>query len=320
MKTDNLKKIWLSAVILIISGGFALAQEGRGRARLNGEVIDEQGKPVADATVVLSAVGLNFTQQTKTNAGGQWGFLGLGTATFRITVTKDGYHEASLETPVSQAQRNPRITITLQVADDPTQPSISDESSRALFEEANRLFDARDFSGALAKFQEFLEINPAIFLVRLNIGNCLMELKEYDRALAEYQAVLQVLEAEEGGARNKARVLASIGEVYMARNMFEQAMINFKKSLEMDPNDHALAFNVAEILFNSQKVEEALEYYEMALKLKPDFTLGFLKAGYALLNKGDIPGAVEHFEKYLQLAGDDPEADPIRGLLKELKK
>lgn len=320
MKAYNLNRIWVLFVILLLTGSLIQAQEGRGRARLSGEVIDENGEPVADATVVLSAVGLSFTQQTKTNAGGQWGFLGLGTATFRITVSKDGYHEASLETPVSQARRNPKITITLQVADDPTQPSISDESSRALFEEANRLFDARDFAGALAKFQEFLEINPAVFLVRLNVGNCLVEMKEYDRALAEYEAVLEILETEEGSARNKARVLASIGEVHMARNRFEPAMINFKKSLEMDPNDYALAFNVAEILFNSQKVEEALEYYDMALKLKPDFTLGFLKAGYALLNKGDIPGAIEHFEQYLKLAGDDPETEPIRGLLKELKK
>ena len=38
----------------------------------------------------------------------------------------------------------------------------------------------------------------------------------------------------------------------------------FKKSLELNPKDEVLAYNVAEIYFNNQKVDDAITYYILA--------------------------------------------------------
>lgn len=299
------------------------AQEGRGKARLTGEIVDESGNPIAGAEITIESLEFNFSLTTKSDKRGRWNFLGLGTGPFRIRAVKDGYLETGVELMVSQLKPNPKQTVVLKSISEVGEPVFEHEESRQMFIEGNRLFEEGKYGSSLALFQEFLEKNPTLYIVRLNIGHCLREMKDYEGALREYAIVLERLQAEHPdlkGNKNAAAAYASIGEVHMAQDNLEKAREYFSKSIDVDPGDHALAYNVGEILFNSGKVDEAIVYYDIARKAKPDWPEAYLKLGYAYLNKGETGTAIPYFEKYVELDEDDPYAESIKDLIRELKK
>lgn len=309
-------------LLILLTNLDLLCQEGRGMGRIFGTVEDENGKPVAGAEILVEARDFNFKTSTKSDKKGAWAVAGLGTGVFRITASKEGYHNTVIETMVSQF-KNPPIKIVLQAVKETGEPTGLDEKSRALFIEANSLYDHGNYAGALALFQEFLEKNPSLYQVRLNVGNCYREMKEYEKAIAEYNAVLEKIKSEKAdlkGDENAAKALANIGEIYMIQNNYEKAKEYLKNAIDIFPTDHALAYNVAEIFFQAGQVDNAIEYYTLATKIKPDWAPAYLKLGFACLNKANFEEAIKYFEKFLELSPQDPQAESIKGLIEQLKK
>jgi len=298
------------------------AQEGRGMGRIFGTVVDENGKPLEGVDILIEAKDFNFKTFAKSDKKGNWAVAGLGTGVFRITASKEGFNNTIMEVMVSQF-KNPPIKIVMVAIKETGEPAGLDESSRALFTEANSLYDQGNYAGALALFQEFLERNPTLYPVRLNIGNCYREMKEYDKAISEYNSVLEKIKSEKAdikGDEMAAKALASIGEIYMIQNNMEKAQDYLKKAIDIYPNDHALAYNVAEIFFQAGMVDQAIEYYNLASKIKPDWSLAYLKLGFVYINKNNFEEAIKNFEKFLELSPNDPQAETIKNLVEQLKK
>ncbi len=317
-----MKRVIFALCSIIILTPFLSAQEGRGMGRIFGTVVDESGKPVDGVEILVEAKDFNFKTSTKSDKKGNWAVAGLGTGVFRITASKEGFHNTIMEIMVSQF-KNPPIKITLQAVKETGEPTGLDEKSRELFLEANNLYDQGNYTSALALFQEFLEKNPSLYPVRLNIGNCYREMKEYDKAITEYNSVLEKIKSEKAdlkGDENAAKALASIGEIYMMQNNYEKAQEYLKNAIDIYPTDHALAYNVAEIFFQAGQVEHAIEYYTLAAKIKPEWSLAYLKLGFAYLNKNNYEEAIKYFEKFIELSPDDPQVETIKNLIEQLKK
>ncbi len=146
---------------------------------------------------------------------------------------------------------------------------------------------------------------------------------EHEKAVAEYQAVLDKLkEVNEDLKGNKyaAQALAHMGETYLRIDDVEKGQSYLTQAIEIFPNDHALAFNVAEIYFKDGKIDQALEYYKLAIQIKPDWPLAHLKIGYAYVNKGEYDPAIASFQEFLELAPEDKEAESVRNLIPQLEK
>jgi tetratricopeptide (TPR) repeat protein len=312
------------AVFLFV---FALAtglisQEGRGQGRLIGSVVDEAGNPVEGVKITLRYERFANTLTTTSNANGQWGFIGLGRGEITLTVEKEGYAESVVPLQVSGIKQNPQPKVILKKKGDASAAGGLSDSSKEMLLQGKELFEQDKFTEAAALYQKFLDENPALYQVRLNLGNCLMELKNYDQAVAEYQKVLDGMNAEPAEKRDiklVAQMYASIGEAYLAQNKFKEAEDYFVKSIDIAPSDAALPYNVAEILMQAGNPEGAIRYYEMAIRLKPDWPKAYMKLGYAWLNKGDNQKAIESFKKVIDIAPpDDPDADLAKDVIKTL--
>jgi len=105
----------------------------------------------------------------------------------------------------------------------------------------------------------------------------------------------------------------------MRQNNLKEAEGYFKKSLEVDPSDHALAYNVAEIMFVAEKTDEAINYYKMAIQINPQFSKSYMQCGYAYLNKGDTKSAIEYLKKFLEVDPNAPEAEGVKEVIASLK-
>jgi len=310
-------KFLVSLIVVVFLAVSLYAQAGQGRGRLNGSVKDPIGNGVANATVTLEFENAGRKFETTTNAKGEWAFIGLGTGRANIIVIADGFLPATQQVTVSQLNRNPAINMVVAI-DVEKKARLKDEAAVGLLEQGNNLFNDRKYQEALAIFNQFAVENPAIYHIYLNIGDCYREMQDYPNAILQYQAAIEKAKLATDTII-QAKGQASIGETYLRQNDFKTSQDYFKKSLELNPKDEVLAYNVAEIYFNNQKVDDAIAYYLLATQIKPDWGTPFLKLGYAYLNKADYDKAIESFNKFLQVEPNSDQAPVAQAVIDSLK-
>jgi Tfp pilus assembly protein PilF len=320
------KRIIFVLFVLFVCVSFSILEgQVRGLARINGKVLDEAENPIPDASVLVKSIEVagkrieKFEKTTTTNKDGVWKLTGLPSGWVKVEISAPGFIPMSKNVEVSQININPQIILYLKKAEEFVGQS---EDSSGIFDEGNALFEQGKYDDAIVSYRDFLEKNPTAYQVRFNIGNCFREKNELEAAQQEFEAVLEQADLEEGpeALKVQAKALAAIGELYVIKDDIEKAREYFTKSLERNPQDEILAYNVGEILFSNQKMDEALEYFTMAATIKPTWSEAFLKLGYVHLNKTEYEKAKENFNKFLELDPDHPQAQSVRGILDYLEK
>jgi tetratricopeptide (TPR) repeat protein len=311
------KKFLVNLVIMVIFAVSLYAQAGQGRGRLSGTVVDQTGKAVANATVSLEFENSGKKMDTISNQKGEWAMIGLGTGRANIMAIADGYLPATLQVAVSQLNRNPQITIVL-IIDVEKKARLKDDLAVGLLEQGNNLFNERKYQEALAVFNQFSVDNPSIYHIYLNIGDCYREMQDNKNAILQYEIAIEKAKLA-SDTIIQAKAQASIGETYLRQNDLKTSQEYFKKSLELNPKDELLAYNVAEIYFNNQKVDDAITFYVLATQIKPEWGTPYLKLGYAYLNKADYGKAVESFGKFLQIEPNSDQAPVAKAVIDSLK-
>jgi tetratricopeptide (TPR) repeat protein len=322
MGTKTFSKLFLIILSLLLISTYISAQGGRGRARVAGVVVDEAGNPIKSVKIVMYFIqNEQVKKETTTDKKGKWGIIGLGTGDWRVTVLAEGYFPAEKQVYIRQLEKNPKITLTLKKIKKPEESIIEDEASFGLLDEASRLYDERKFDEAIEACLQFLEKNPSAYQAHLSIGDCYREKKEFDKALEEYNIVLDQAQQDEiMGKEMSGKALASIGDIHMKKGDLEEAQNFFKLSIETNPENEILAYNVGEIYFSNKEIDEAIHYFELAIQIKPDWSEPYLKLGYVFLNKGDNTKAIENFETFLKMEPDSERSTNVKNIINNLKK
>jgi len=321
MKEHKLLRILLFAAIGAFLCGPAMAQAGRGIARLGGFVLDKSGNPVAGAVVKITfdqPGGSTF--DTTTTKKGEFNFLGLGTGGWIISVTAKGFMPSQTTCHVSQIDKNPRLVIKLE-KEAAGSGIVQDEASFQVLDQANQFYKDEKYDTAMVMFQEFLTKNPGAYQVILNIGDCYREKGEYDKAIENYNQLVERAKSDPAmGKTLGAKGLAAIGLCYLKQGKIAESQDFFKKSIEMAPQDETLPYNVAEIYFSNQQIDDAIRYYEMAIQIKADWPDPYLRLAYAYLNKGDMSKAAENLEKFIKLEPNSERTAQAKNILSSIKK
>jgi tetratricopeptide (TPR) repeat protein len=314
-------KLAAGAAILCITAGLAVAQAGRGTARMNGIVLDPGGKPVVGAkvTAVFTQSG-GSTFETTTDKKGEFTFMGVGTGNWDVTVNAKGYLPVIQRVYTSQLSKNPKATIKLDKKAEGT-GVVQDEATFQTLEEGNAFFKDGKYDTALLMYEEFMAKNPGAYQVGLNIGDCYREKGDYDTAIQKYNRLIEQSAADQAmGKTMVAKGLAAIGLCFLKQGKLAESQDYFKKSIEMAPQDENLPYNVAEIYFSNQQVDDAIRYFEMASQIKPDWPDPYLRVAYAYLNKGDNPKAIENLEKFIKLEPETERTAQAKAILDAIKK
>ncbi len=321
------KQMILMIGILIISSAFVGiidAQEGRGKGRLRGEIVDSAGKPISDATITLEYQTYERILETRSTGDGVWTFVGLGSGPVIIKATKKGYVPGGIHLHIHGINPNPRQKIVLKQQDEveTETKTVEDSEKKADLKRANDLFNRKKFSEALTLYRKFVKLKPKKHEIKIYVAHCLLGMKQYAEAIAAYRTCLKLLTGDNGSMKRReslAAVYAGIAEAYLSQNQLAEAMTYFKQSIEVNPGDHILTYNVAEILFYSGKIDDAIRYYRMTIQNNPDFPNAYKRLGYSYLNRGEIKNAVNYLKKYLEMSPDAPDAPEIREIVRSLK-
>lgn len=307
---------------------FLYSQLGIGNGRLQGTVFDSEGQALPGATIKVANVRYNNVLTTRTDKKGRWSMGGLASGPYTIEVALEGYEEHKEEIMFNQVANSTLVWDTrlrkkgeAVIEADPAKRENA--AMAALLKEGNQLYVEKQPAEALGRFQQFLEKNPNVYKVHINIGNCFLEMKEYDKAIAAYQAYLEKAVAEKGSLKSDnlaATVMSSMGEISLVQGNIDKAKEYFKQAVDISPTDEVLAYNVGESFFKRGEIEQAFDYFSSAIKTKGTWAPPYLGLGYVCLNKGQYALAIENLKKFLELAPDDPQAATIKNLIPELEK
>ena len=318
-----MKKTVTTILALAVLAAALPAQENLGRGRISGEVVDSTGAGVPAALIVAQSLQSSARLESKTDKKGHFAVGGLGSGTWRITASKDGYVSAYTDMPVSQLRTNPPLALTLKSVSE-AQPQAAEGQGRPLLDEGQALLDAGRYDDAIAVYERFAAKYPEVYGIELNIATAFMKKGDLDRAETEFRQVLD--RSGLGGqpaAKDKEtalRALSGLGELALKRGDLAVAQEAFRKALEISPQDAAAAYNVGEILFSNQKVDEAITYLELAVKIRPDWPKAYHRLGLVQLNKGDFDGALRNLRKFVELDPQNPEAGNVRTTIAAVEK
>jgi iron complex outermembrane recepter protein len=104
------------------------AQEAGGTANMSGQVVDQQGGAIQDATVILLNSGGLRLQQTKTNEGGSFGFPNIRPGGYILEVERSGFARTDKSVTITTGQGQAEVSIELKIAGPGQQITVTAES------------------------------------------------------------------------------------------------------------------------------------------------------------------------------------------------
>jgi len=93
----------------------------------------------------------------------------------------------------------------------------------------------------------------------------------------------------------------ALGANLAKRGLYDQAIEQYRISLECDPQHLKSMNNLGHALAYKHKYDEAIEVLSQAVKLRPDFASAHANLGNVLTSKGRYDEAVVHFKRALEI-------------------
>lgn len=298
------------ALAFIIAGTPATAQT---TGTIKGKVVDGKGQPVDKAVVTIEFKGgTNMTREVKTNKRGEFIQVGLQPGPYYVVVKAEAGQAADqVQVGIGNA---PEMNFTLK----PASKGMSAEETafRKLFDEGVQASGAKNFDGAIAKFEEAVKMQADCYACYMNIGSAHFEKKELDKAEGAFKKAAEL-------RPDDVKPVQILADLYNTMGRRDEAAAMATKAASMGAaaggGSAQDSYNQGVILWNAGKIAEAKTQFEAALKADPNHAEANYWVGMANLNGGNMPEAAKYFENYLKLAPSGPLAAQAKGIVDQIK-
>jgi tetratricopeptide (TPR) repeat protein len=96
----------------------------------------------------------------------------------------------------------------------------------------------------------------------------------------------------------------NVGYALAARKQYAEAIVHYQAALKIKPNHTEVHNNLGNALADTGQIDQAIEHYLIVLKQNPEHTDAHNNLGVALAMKGRFDEAIEHFHAALRLKPD----------------
>ena len=350
-----LRKRWMAAVAAtcMIAGSSLAAQEWAGRGRLQGEIKDEQGKPVVGAQVTFRIGDKGVKPEApgpkpiQTNEHGKWSIGGLAGGTWGVLIQKEGYLQSEGTVKVDEFSPSKPVNIVLKAIPKEAIAAAQKASAGGIIDEGDKQFTAGKWAEARAEYEKALDKIDAANKpkLQLRIAKTYLQEKNYDKVSETLQAVLAVdstnieaitmLAATQYELKQtdkaidtlKAAIAVAPDNVALTQQLVnflvdagreEEAKTYMAKLPQGTKVDPASLLNIGIRQYNDGKLQEALESFDRVVKENPSLAEAYYYRGLCSLGLSKIDAAKADFKKLLELEPNSSHAADAREFLKSL--
>ncbi len=118
---------WLVLVSICLSVGAISRGQEAGGSGVSGEVVDQQGGTIQNATVILLNSAAVRSQETKTDQSGVFAFHNLSPGAYVVNVERSGFSSLQKSVTLVAGQREAHLSIEMKVAGPGQQVTVSGE-------------------------------------------------------------------------------------------------------------------------------------------------------------------------------------------------
>lgn len=276
------------------SGPPAQDQDWRGKGRITGTVLDEEGKGVPDAIVMLRHAELMVGPNVKTNRRGEFDVRDLRAGEWLIRAQVEGYLVQQQSVTVPESGRAEPLEITLEV--DRTAEQFA-ELQEALAD-GDELFKAGQFAAARAEYEKVLEARPDVVAIHRSIaytygreGNHAKALEHLEVFIASEPANVEILQLATASALELKDADRSMG--YLGKIGDEQVM---------DPD---MFVNIAITMLNKGFNPQAIRLLDRVVTKFPGAPMPYYLRGMAKLRMSNNEGGKADLQKFVEIAPPD---------------
>lgn len=312
--------VFRGMLALVAAIGLAAPAAAQSTGMVKGKVVDADGKPVADAQVVIEyAEGVTRKNTTKTNSRGEFIQIGLFPGTYRVTASKDKVGAQTFDVRVrigSAAEVNFALTPTSGMSEADVKKNAALQASFQAGVEASR---AGQHDTAIARFTEAAGLMPNCHDCYYNIGYAHAQKQQYAEAEAAYRKAIELKPAS-------VEAYNGLATIFNAQKKFDEAQAASAKAAELSGGSTGgggsaeAIYNQGVILWNAGKFEEAKAQFEKAIAANPNMADAHYQLAMANLNLGQMQEAVAAFEAYLKVAPEGAHAAEAKNAIAALKK
>jgi tetratricopeptide (TPR) repeat protein len=319
-------------------------------ATVKGAAKDQEGKPIAGATVEFANQDTGQKYTLKTNNKGEYFSLGVTPGKYKVSLINNGQvlfyfngvavtlaneenvvdfdlqKEAAAAKQRGQEQMSPEQKAQMEKAqkENTTIKQLNEKLATS-----NQLIQAGNFDQAIAVLKEATQIDPNRDLLWFKLGETYraaapkqtdpaQKSQMYNEAVASYQKALTL-------KPNSGAYLNNLGDAQAKAGKTDDAVKTFNQAAQADPTNAAqYYFNLGAVLTNGGKVDEAIQAFDKVIATDPNKADAYYWKGVNMLGKAKTDatgkmtapeGTDAAFNKYLQLQPSGPYADAAKQML-----
>jgi len=193
------------------------------------------------------------------------------------------------------------------------------------------------YEEAIRDITKALEINPKFALAYFSRGRSYYNMKEYDKSWEDIKRAqelgwkvppeflddLRKASGKQEQIESKdAQFYNNRGAIYVAKGQYDQAISDFNKALEIDPNYLFAYNNRGTAYMNKDQYDQAISDFNKVLEIEPRYAGGAAYYGRAMVyeKKDQYDQAISDFNKAIEIDPKNASAYYRRGRCYYFKK
>ncbi len=155
------------------------------------------------------------------------------------------------------------------------------------------LLSLGDFEGAIQALRKALKLSPGDIQAETLLGWAQMQHGDYDDALASFQTVLN-----KDATNSLARI--NVGYIHLQKRMFKEAIEHLSKAIKMDNDKKATLYAhlyLGQVFAAREMFEEAQTFFQKTLGLGPNLLEAYYELGRSQWFAGEPDEAKQTWER-----------------------
>ena len=344
----------LTVVLLatLIAGLCASPVFAQATGTVKGVCKDQQGKPIAGATVEYQSLDTGRKYTLKTNNKGEFFSLGVAPGKYKVTLSKDGqeiFHFNGVNVGLDEEANKLDFDLAKEQAQAAKGAGMTQEQVKAQQEQAAKVqkenmnikalneklalarqdMTAGNYDQAVQIMTEATQVDPNKDLIWFTLGDAYSgngkKLETSDRAAAKQQYEQAVAAYQKAIAiKPTADYYNNLGQAQTKAGQVDEAIKSYNQAATLDPTRAAMFyFNLGAVLTNTGKVDDAIASFKKSIAADPNRADSYYWLGVNMIGKATLQGdkmvapegTADAFNKYLELQPNGQFAQPAKDML-----